>query len=228
MANFFPRTINLLPLKIVLFLGIVGVTVAMGFNYWATPKNTKVGYAPEQPIPFSHKLHAGQLGMDCRYCHSSVEKASHASIPTAETCWTCHSQVKTDSPLLAPLRKAIETGEPIEWKKVHQSPDYVFFDHSVHVNSGVSCVSCHGRVDEMEVVRIVEPHSMSWCLECHRNPEEHLRPVEEVTNLGWTIDDHPTVVIDGEIKKLTQRQLGEMLKNKWRIIPPESCGACHR
>jgi len=228
MANFFPRTTNLLPVEVVFFLGIVGLTVVMGFNYYATPKAQRVGYTPEQPIEFSHKLHAGQLGMDCRFCHTTVEDSSFASIPSAETCWTCHSQIKTDSPKLAPLRRAIETGEPIEWKKVHVTPDYVFFDHSAHVNSGISCASCHGRVDEMEVVGQVEPFSMSWCLECHRRPEEHLRPVEEVTNLGWTADDHPEVVIDGTVRKLTQKELGEMLKSKWSIAPPESCGTCHR
>jgi hypothetical protein len=228
MGNLFPRWTNLLPLKIALFLGFVATTVVLGFSYYATPKATRVGYKPDQPVPFSHRLHVGQLGMDCRYCHSQVENANHSNLPSASTCWNCHSQVKPDSPMLAPVKAAIESGRPIEWVQIHETPDYVFFNHAAHVNSGISCVACHGRVDQMEVVWHAEPHSMSWCLDCHRNPENFLRPVEQVTNLAWTADDHPEVVIDGKPKKLTQKELGEMLLSQWQVAPPESCGACHR
>jgi len=228
MGNLFPRWSNLLPLEIGVFLGFVGMTVALGFAYWATPKATRVGYMPDQPVPFSHRLHAGQLGMDCRYCHSHVEESNHSNIPSARTCWNCHSQVKTDSPDLVAVREAVDTGKPIEWVQVHETPDYVYFNHSAHVNSGVSCVVCHDRVDEMEVVYHAKPHSMGWCLDCHRNPEDNLRPIEQVTNLAWTVKDHPEVVIDGKPHKLTQQELGLMLQKQWKLAPPETCGACHR
>ncbi len=228
MANLFPRWTNILPLKLALFAGFVATTVVMGFAYYGTPKATRVGYMPDQPVPFSHALHVGQLGMDCRYCHTNVERSGHSNIPSAESCWTCHGHIKSDSPKLASVREAVETGEPIQWVKVHEAPDYVYFNHAAHVNSGISCVACHGRVDEMEVVYHAEPHSMAWCLECHRSPEDHLRPIEEVTNLGWTVADHPEVIVDGVPQRLTQRELGEMLRSQWRVQPPESCGACHR
>ena len=228
MGNLFPRWANLLPLKIALFLGFAATTVVVGFAYYATPKATRVGYMPDQPVPFSHKLHVGELGMDCRYCHSKVEESNHSNIPSAQTCWNCHSQVKTDSPKLAAVKEAVETGKPIRWVQIHETPDYVYFNHAAHVNSGISCYSCHGRVDQMEKVYHAEPHSMSWCLDCHRAPENHLRPIEQVTNLAWTAADHPEVVVDGVAKKLTQKELGEMLRGQWKVNPPESCGACHR
>ena len=151
-----------------------------------TPKYTRVGYSPVQPVPFSHALHAGQLGIDCRYCHSNVESSGHANIPTAQTCMNCHSQVKANSPLLAVVRQSYLTGDPVPWVWIHQTPDYVYFNHAIHVNRGVSCVECHGRVDQMDVVTHAKPLSMGFCLDCHRAPQDHLRPNSEVTNLAWT------------------------------------------
>lgn len=192
MANHFPRWTNFIPLKIAICLGVLGGTVLLAVPYFFTPKYTRVGYEPSQPVPFSHKWHAGELGLDCRYCHSNVDSSSHSNIPTNETCFNCHGPgkggIKVDSPKLAPVRESGETGEPIEWVRVHSAPDYVYFDHSVHVNRGVSCVSCHGKVNEMEVVSQVESHSMGWCLDCHRNPEEHIRPTDAVYDLDWTPD----------------------------------------
>jgi len=189
MANHFPRWTNFILLKVAVCLAVAGGAVALAVPYFFTPKYTKVGYEPSQPVPFSHQWHVGELGLDCRYCHSFVDESSHSNIPTNETCYTCHGAgkggIKVESPKLAPVRKAAETGKPIEWVRVHAAPDYVYFNHSVHVNRGVSCVSCHGKVNEMEVVSHVEPHSMGWCLNCHRNPEEHLRPVEAVYDLDW-------------------------------------------
>ncbi len=152
---------------------------------WGSPRRaTDVGYAPEQPVPYSHALHAGQLGIDCRYCHNTVETAAHAAVPPTQTCMNCHAAIRKESEKLIPVRASYATGMPIPWVRVHDLPDYVYFNHSAHVRRGVGCVSCHGRVDTMEVVYQAEPLSMGWCLDCHRNPERHLRPVEFVTEHG--------------------------------------------
>lgn len=189
MGNFFPRWTNWLPLKlaIALFFVLVGVTV--GMTYYFTPKYTRVGYEPTQPVPFSHKIHAGQLGLDCRYCHSFVEVSGHSNVPTNQTCFNCHGtgkgNIRSSSPKLEKVMQAEATGHPIPWVKVHKLPDYAYFNHSVHVNRGVSCVSCHGEINKMEVVRHEKPLSMGWCLECHRNPENNLRPLDQITNLQY-------------------------------------------
>jgi hypothetical protein len=190
MGNFFPRWTNWLPLKIAIALVFIVVGVAAGVTYYFTPKYTRVGYMPTQPVPFSHKIHAGQLGLDCRFCHTFGERGSHSNIPNNQTCANCHGegkgQIKISSPKLEPVRNAAKPGgEPIQWVKVHKAPDYVYFNHSAHLNRGISCVSCHGRVDQMDVVWHHEPQSMGWCLECHREPENKLRPLSEVTNLAY-------------------------------------------
>lgn len=158
-----------------LFAVITALTL---FAYLSQPKVTDTGYSPVQPLPYSHKLHAGNLGMDCRYCHAGVESSARAGIPATEVCLNCHSRVKSQSPLLAKVRESYATGQPIPWVRVHRLPDYVYFNHAVHVKAGVSCVSCHGRVDQMAEVRQVQPLSMAWCLDCHRNPAAaiHIAP----------------------------------------------------
>jgi hypothetical protein len=185
--------------------------------YGASPKTTDVGYEPHQPVPYSHALHAGQLGLDCRYCHNTVEQAAHAAIPATQTCMNCHETVHTKSEKLAPVRESWATNQPVEWLKVHDLPDYVYFNHSAHVTRGVGCVTCHGRVDQMEEVYQKEPLSMSWCLQCHRNPEPSLRPPEEVTNMTWAPPDgqDPT-------------EYGKMLREKNHLNPPTDCSTCHR
>jgi len=211
----FPKWANKTPFIILsVILGGL-VTTIFVFWYWFSPKNLEVGYAPDQPIPYSHRLHAGELGIDCRYCHTEVDKGPQATIPPTETCMNCHRQIKTDSPHIKKLHESFENDEPIEWVKVHNMPDYVYFDHSRHVNSGVSCVSCHGRIDQMEVVRQVEPLSMSWCLDCHRNPDASIRPKDKVTDLGWVSDEDPIA-------------LGKRLSKKYNIRPREDCSTCHR
>ncbi|AKF06450.1 Molybdopterin oxidoreductase subunit protein HtpG [Sandaracinus amylolyticus] len=186
--------------------GVVTFIVAYYFSYW----NTQVGYAPVQPVPFSHRLHAGQLGMDCRYCHANVERSPEAMIPPTQTCMGCHSVVRTESAALAPVRESWETGEPIEWVRVHNLPDHAYFDHSIHLSIGVGCATCHGRIDQMEVVTNQTPLSMSWCLDCHRNPEPNLRPVSEITNMAW------------------EREEGEEITYARYALPPETCSGCHR
>jgi hypothetical protein len=185
--------------------------------YGASPKTTDVGYAPKQPVPYSHALHAGELGIDCKYCHTTVEKTSFAAIPATETCMNCHQRIHVTSPKLAPIRESFATGSPVEWTKVHDLPDYAYFNHSAHVNNGVGCVSCHGRIDTMEVVYQHEPLSMGWCLDCHREPEKALRPVNEVTNMAF---EPPP----GQ----TQLALGQELRSEHHINPPTDCSTCHR
>jgi len=218
MANIFPRWTNTLPLKLLIALGFVGAAVAAGVTYYFTQEYTNKGYMPSQPIPFSHELHAGQVGLDCRYCHSFVEQSWHANVPSTGTCWNCHQHVKTNRPHIAEIKESVETGKPIEWVKVHKVPDYAYFNHSVHVNSGVSCVSCHGKINEMPVVFQDQSQSMGWCLDCHRAPENHLRPLDKITNLNWTAKDAGR----------EQKEMGEKLKAAWKINPPENCAGCHR
>ena len=216
MANFFPQWSNSLPVKILTGLGILGLTTVAGITYYMSPHYTRVGYMPDQPVPYNHYLHAEQLGIDCRYCHTWVDQSGHANVPTAGTCMNCHHIVKADSPALAPIRESYESGEPVEWVRIHQVPDYVYFNHAVHVNRGVSCVECHGNINEMVVVWHDQPLSMAWCLECHRNPEEFIRPPEEIYNLNWTPDlasedwDPAEAVVN------------------WNVNPPQSCSGCHR
>jgi hypothetical protein len=214
----FPRWTNLtLPTFI-----IVGATaplyfailVAFGFS----PQATDVGYMPHQPIPFSHKLHAGELGIDCRYCHNTVEITAHAAIPPTETCMNCHSKIHPQSEKLKPLFESYETGMPIEWVRVHDLPQYVYFNHSAHVTRGVSCVECHGRIDTMETVYQHERLSMGWCLECHRNPDPHIRNPSLVTQLEWGLD---MSAADRIANSATWRAFNN-------LNPSQDCSTCHR
>ncbi len=236
MANIFPRWTNLLPLKIAICGGALAMSAVLGFTYFATPKTLDVGYQPNQPIPFDHSLHVEQLGMDCRYCHSFVEVSGHSNVPSSNTCWNCHQHVKRDSPRLEPLRRAIDQsyekydGKPIEWVKIHKVPDYAYFNHSAHVNRGISCQSCHGQINEMRVVYQAENLSMGWCLDCHRAPENHLRPLEQVFNLKYNAAEYlkENKVLDKNGQPITtQKELGLKLKEQWNIHPKESCTTCH-
>ena len=212
----FPRWSNLVLPTIILALVTIPVYAVFFVAYGFSPKTLEVGYQPEQPVPFSHKLHAGDLGMDCRYCHTSVESAAHASVPATQTCMNCHTQIRPESPKLAKLKESYATGLSVEWKRTHKLPDFAYFDHSAHVNRGIGCVSCHGRIDTMEVVYQKSPLSMGWCLECHRNPETNLRPTSEITNLAL---DAATDL------SAEQRQA---LKDKYHINPSQDCSTCHR
>jgi hypothetical protein len=183
--------------------------------YGGSPTTTDVGYQPAQPVPYSHALHAGELGIDCRYCHNTVEQAAHAAIPPTQTCMNCHTNIYPESPLLLPVRESYATGLPMRWVRVHDLPDYVYFNHSAHVNRGVGCAECHGRVDKMEVVYQAEPLSMGWCLDCHRNPETRLRPADKITDMAWVRDKDPRVV-------------GGRWRPRHPVNPPEDCSTCHR
>ena len=218
MSTLFPKSANRLPLQIAIFLVVLAGVVSAGVTYYMTPAYTRVGYTPVQPVPFSHRIHAGELGLDCRYCHNFVERSGFANIPTAQTCMNCHNQIKTQSPLLAVVRESAKTGQPIPWVRIHQVPDFVYFNHAAHINRGVSCVECHGRIDQMDVVQHVKPLSMGFCLNCHRNPAPVIRPLNEVTNLGWTNPGGPAA----------QLRQGEKFVHDWKIKPPLSCSGCHR
>ena len=210
----FPKWANKLPIIVLLSLTIsLGLIVHL-FWYWFSPQHLNVGYQPTQPIPFSHATHVSKVGLDCRYCHSNVEKAAHSNIPSAETCMNCHKNVKTDSPHIKKLTEHYNSNTPIEWVRVHMLPDYVYFNHSAHVNVGVSCVQCHGKVNKMDVVYQSKSLSMSWCLECHRNPENYLWPKDKITNLDWKPKD--------------QLKLGLELKETYNVNPGEACSVCHR
>jgi hypothetical protein len=219
----FPKWTNALP-PVLAAGAVVGLLGAVWFvDTFFSPWHTDVGYAPQQPVYYSHKLHAGLLGMDCRYCHQAVEDGPHATVPATETCMNCHAQIKTTSERLTRVRESYASGLPIPWIKVHMLPDYAYFDHSVHVKAGVGCASCHGRIDEMEVVRQTQPLSMGWCLECHRDPTPHLRPPDQITNMNWEDASHP----DG--KTLAERlEIGRAIKAERHIDPPTHCSACHR
>jgi hypothetical protein len=168
-----------------------------------------------QPVPFSHKLHAGDLGIDCRYCHTSVEVSTAASVPATQTCMNCHRLVKTESPLLAPLRESAAQGRPLRWVRVHDLPGYAYFDHSLHLRAGVGCSSCHGDVAAMEVITQAEPLSMSWCLDCHRAPDRALRRRALLTDTSWTPPED-------------QLAFAAEVKEELALAPPETCTGCHR
>ncbi len=231
MSLMFPKWMNALPtLGAVASMGGV-LTVIAGFWYWATPNFFEVGYEPIQPgSGFSHKVHAGKLGIDCRYCHSNVEKSPEANIPAVDTCYACHGQGRV-SPARSTasdekvqfIRDAYESDESIEWRRVHKLPDYVRnFPHHVHVKAGVSCFSCHGQIMSMPVVRQEMSLSMSWCLDCHRHPEAALVPQDKVTDLIW---------VQGELKARGDGH-GTVntsdLRDKLWAAPPVACGACHQ
>lgn len=211
----FPRTLNYLPLVGAVVASIGGAVTVFVFWYWFSPKNLQVGYEPAQPIPYSHALHAGTLGIDCRYCHASVEFSQEAMVPPTQTCMGCHAEVKRDSPRLEALRQSWATGEPVPWVRVHKLPEHAYFDHSVHLAAGVGCVSCHGRVDQMEVVRIDQPMSMGFCLDCHREPGPNLRPRSRITDMDWGI---------GEGNRPDEDQIADVST----LNPPTHCSGCHR
>ncbi len=224
----FPRWTN--PFLLMLLAAIAGgglFALIMG-GLVTDPVTLNIGYQPEQPVPFSHAIHAGQLKMDCRYCHNTVFDAAHAAIPPTATCINCHSPasdqnttalaaVHASSEKLAPIHESWKTGKSVAWKRVHNLPEFVFFNHAAHVNSGVSCKTCHGRIDQMEEVYQHEELSMAWCITCHRNPDPHLRPQELVTKLDW----EPPADWD-------QAAFAAQAREEQNINPKVGCAICHR
>ena len=215
MAQIFPKwTNNLPPLLAGGFLFLL-TAVTLGFWYYGSPKYTDVGYRPAQPIPYSHKEHAGDLGIDCRYCHTGVERSFEANVPPTQTCMNCHKLILPESEKLLPVRESFASGRPIQWVRVSKVPDFAYFNHAPHLRAGVGCASCHGNVADMEIVQLVEPMSMGWCLDCHRNPDMHLRPVSEITNMKW-------------MPPADQQQFAARVKQEKGLNPPQDCSGCHR
>jgi hypothetical protein len=192
----------------------------------------------QQPVQFSHKHHAGDDGIDCRYCHTSVETSNTAGIPPTKTCMNCHSQIYADSPYLEIVRTSFKENKPLEWTRVHDLPDYVYFNHSIHVNKGVGCASCHGRVDQMPIVYEAASLQMEWCLACHRQPERYLRPKDKITDMTWNIEADPADDVTADpFNRLAEnlapkrKELGLKLKKDYRIRNERvltSCSTCHR
>lgn len=222
MSAIFPKWTNRLPVWIIGSGLLFASGVVAAVWYYFTPKYTRVGYQPHQPVAFSHALHVEQLGMDCRYCHSAVERSWFSNIPDSATCMNCHNQVLKDDPKLALVRESAQSGRPLPWVQVHKVPDYVYFNHAVHVNRGISCVECHGPIHQMDEVYHAKPLSMGFCLECHRDPAPRLRPLDKVTDLNWTWSEDPRRAAE------LARTEGAKLLREWRVQSLDSCSACHR
>lgn len=203
---------------------LVGVVCLLAFVSWAGYEIDRGAYetrqndAREQPIPFSHAHHVGALGIDCRYCHTSVEESSFANIPPTKTCINCHSQIWNTSPTLEPVRDSYRTGDSILWTRVHDLPDFVYFNHSIHVTKGVGCESCHGRVDKMPLMWKANTLEMSWCLDCHRNTQRVLRPLDQITTMGY--------VPNGDQEEIGRKLTAEYHTPDVRVLT--SCSTCHR
>jgi hypothetical protein len=188
---------------------------------------TQVNIARAQPVPFSHQRHVQDLGLDCRYCHTSVEDEAFAGIPPTHTCMTCHSQIRTESQILEPVRASYRTGQPLQWTRVHDLSDFVYFDHSIHVNKGIGCETCHGRVEQMPLMWKTETLQMEWCLQCHRHPENYIRPTEEIFTPNWD----PSASEQGDQAVSARQQLrGADLVQAYNIETGrlDDCSICHR
>jgi hypothetical protein len=216
MAQIFHRSSNSLAK-----VSIVSAVLLAGGVVWAAYKIdqgsfiTQVGVPRAQPVPFSHKHHVQDDGIDCRYCHTSVEISAVAGIPPTETCMSCHSQIWANADMLEPVRASFRTGQSLEWTRVHDLPDFVYFNHSIHVNKGIGCSTCHGRVDRMPLMYKVNTLYMQWCLECHRAPEHYVRPRSQVFNMAYQAPED-------------QMELGRRLVAEYKIQKLTDCVTCHR
>lgn len=218
MAQIFrPRADTIAKLAMALLAALPVLLVGLGYIFMGSSYVTGQTVTREQPIPFSHAHHVGGLGLDCRYCHTSVEKARFAEVPPTETCMTCHSQLWTNAAMLAPVRTSLANTQPIHWRRVHVLPDYVYFDHSIHIAKGVGCSTCHGAVDRMPLIRQTAPLTMGWCLGCHRDPAPNLRPREAVFDMTWTPPKDQIVK-------------GQRLMHEYHIDAKHltDCSKCHR
>jgi hypothetical protein len=219
MSQIFHRSLNIWS-KVSIVLGLVFV----GFLGWVVVTISWSGYVTgqgvtvDQPVQFSHAHHVGSMGIDCRYCHTTVEESPFANIPPTKTCMNCHSQIWTNAPILEPIRASFRDNTPLQWTRVHDLPDFVYFNHSIHVAKGVGCATCHGRVDRMPLVLQENTLQMSWCISCHRNPAPNLRPRDQITNMAW---EPPT----------NDPEMGQRLMKEYKIqdvMLLTSCSTCHR
>ena len=202
-------------------VSIFGAVFFLGAAVWAwdsllrSPFTTQVNVARHQPVPFSHKHHVGDAGLDCRYCHTSVEDSPFAGVPATDICMNCHRQLWNESSMLEPVRESYRTGQPIVWNRVHDLPDFVYFDHSIHVNKGVACVTCHGPIDRMALVWQESSLLMSWCVDCHRHPELNLQPRDTVMRTRWQAP-------------ADRAALGRELIERYSVRTRTDCSTCHR
>lgn len=217
MQIFHPRADTIARIIFVSFGTLPTLLVFLGYMIMRSSYVTGQDMVREQPVPFSHAHHVGGLGIDCRYCHTSVEQARFAGIPPTETCMTCHSQIWTNAAMLAPVRTSLADNRPLRWRRVHNLPDYVYFDHGAHVVNGVGCSTCHGRVDQMPLTRQTAPLTMGWCLDCHRDPVPNLRPREAIFDMTWKPPD-------------SQAVQGRRLMEAYHINVQHltDCSTCHR
>lgn len=215
MSQIFKPSTNTLA-KVTLF----GAIFFLLLSVWILVSLNRSAYATRQtiiraqPVPFSHDHHTEAMGISCLYCHTSVEESAFAGVPPTATCMNCHKLIWNDSPMLEPVRESFRSGEPIQWARVNDLPDFVYFDHSIHVTKGMGCVTCHGRVDKMPLLRQAVSLQMEWCLECHRAPQDFVRPRSEILNMEWVADD--------------QSILGAQLVEEYNIQSLLSCSVCHR
>jgi hypothetical protein len=214
MAQIFHRSANTIS-RVTIF----GAIFIVGFILWViggiirSPFFTNQGVEREQPVPFSHQHHVAGLGIDCRYCHTSVETSSFAGIPPTQTCMNCHAQIWTSADMLEPVRASFATNTPIKWSRVHRLPDFVHFYHSIHVSKGIGCATCHGRIDKMALTFQAAPLTMQWCIECHRNPELFVRPRDQVFNMSYV--------------PVKQEEIGPRLVKEYKIQKLTACSTCH-
>ena len=216
MSSLFRPRANSISRLVLALLGAGAVgTLGSAWGYWRTPYGTRQGVPVQQPVMFDHRHHVVDDGIDCRYCHTTADRDASAGIPSTQLCLNCHSQVWNKSLKLEPVRRSFFTGQPIPWVRVHKVPDFVYFNHAIHVNKGIGCVTCHGRVDRMAAIEQVAPLTMSWCLDCHRNPAPNLRPPEQIVSTTWKPEGDPAV-------------LARELSAKYDVRARTSCTTCHR
>ncbi len=218
MSQIFPRAMNTLARASIFgFLLILGFVGWVGTRIDRSSYLTEQGIAKSQPVPFSHEHHVGGMGIDCRYCHASVERSRFAGMPSTKTCMTCHSQIWTNARMLEPVRQSFATGTPIAWVRVHNLPDYAYFNHAIHVNKGIGCDTCHGPVNRMPLMYQYASLQMEWCLACHREPERFIRPGNEVFNMNWQPPPN-------------QLELGRELVKRYHVNKEQlsNCSICHR
>jgi cytochrome c7-like protein len=232
MAQIFHRSTNTLSrFSIFGFVFLVAVVAASIGEIQHSPYVTTMGEAQAQPVPFSHQHHVAGLGLDCRYCHTSVESSSFAGIPPTKTCMNCHSQIWTNAAMLEPVRASFRSGQSLHWTRVNDLPDFVYFDHSIHIHKGIGCDSCHGPVDRMPLMYQAKSLQMDFCLDCHRAPQKYIRPRDQVFNMEYQppTAEHP-VKVKGETY-IDQQSLGQALLQQYQVRGVRditSCSTCHR
>ncbi|MBX3179750.1 MAG: cytochrome c3 family protein [Candidatus Hydrogenedentes bacterium] len=218
MAQVFHRSANVLARASIIGGAAAAAVVALlGAAIYRSPAVTQVNIAKAQPIPFSHQRHVGGNGIDCRYCHTSVEESGVANVPPTETCMTCHSQILADAPMLEPVHDSWKSGKPIEWTRVYDLPDFVYFDHSIHVAKGIGCTTCHGNIQDQRLTHKANTLHMAWCLECHRAPEKFIRPKDKVFDVDWKAPEN-------------QLEIGKKLVQEYKVKVEQldNCSVCHR